>query len=530
MSEEIKVVARRLHGAMGEPSVETSVLIVGGGPVGLAIAIGLRRLGVECLVVERHPATLDFPKGRRVTVRSMEIFRQWDLEQAIVEVSLPRSESLFIFSGESLFAHDFHRLAMRGPETISASPTQEVICSQELLEPVLHERAQALGADLRFSTTLTGFTQDAAGVTAELIGTTGGDPMIVRAEWLVAADGSRSRVRSTLGVERAGAGVLGDRASILVEADLTERVAERQAAAYWLTQPRPGTVLAAVDNKRHWLLALPFDPRSEPRECFTDDYCAALAQGAFGDPGIDVHIRGVRFWQPTALVAGSFRVGRVFLAGDAAHVTTPEGGLGMNCGIADAHNLAWKLAAVTAGWADPALLDSYQPERQPIARASSKASLGAARPPASVDGLVLGYAYESSAIVADGTPAPTTFNPIGDYHPTARPGHRAPHLWVTVDGTRRSTLDLFGDGFVALTGNTSNAMATAVSVARVAGVPLRCHSIDEPAFRDLYGIGPGGIVIVRPDGHVAWRANELPAKPDKELSAALVRATGGCGG
>lgn len=229
-------------------------------------------------------------------------------------------------------------------------------------------------------------------------------------------------------------------------------------------------------------------------------------------------------------MADSFRAGRVFLAGDATHVTTPIGGLGMNCGIADAHNVAWKVAGVIAGWADPALLDSYQPERQPIARACADASLGPARPPASVDGLVLGYGYRSPAIVADGTPEPMRANPIGDYLPSARPGHRAPHLWVTVDGSQRSTLDLFGDGFVALAGSASSTGATARSVARAARVPLRCHSIDDPAFLDLYGIRADGIVIVRSDGHVAWRAAELPAEADEQLHSALARASGGPGG
>jgi hypothetical protein len=146
-----------------------------------------------------------------------------------------------------------------------------------------------------------------------------------------------------------------------------------------------------------------------------------------------------------------------------------------------------------------------------------------------VDGLVLGYWYESPAIVADETPAPTPANPIGDYLPTGRPGHRAPHLWLTVDGARRSTLDLFGDGFVGLTGTASTTAAVATSVARAARVPLRCHRIDDPDFLALYGIRPDGMVLVRPDGHVAWRASERPAEPDRELHVALARARGATG-
>jgi putative polyketide hydroxylase len=478
------------------------------------------------MLLERHASTLDFPKGRRVTVRSMEIFRQWNLEEAVFDIALARGESLFVFRGDTLFADEFKRTGQPTPDVSPFSPTQEVICSQELLEPVLRERAEALGADVRFSTRLAGFRYDAHGVTAEVVNADTGETREVRAQWMVAADGLRGDVRSMLGIGQSGAGAVGERISILVDVDLADRVNDRAAAVYWLNQPRPGAALAAVDNRRRWLLMVPYDPEAEPPESFTDDRCVALARAALGDPTLDPTILGTRFWQPTSLVADRFRQGPIFLAGDAAHVTTPVGGLGMNCGVADAHNLAWKLAGVLAGWADPALLDSYEPERQPIARACAEASLGPARPPARVDGLVLGYNYESFVILDDGTPAPRISNPIGDYTPTGRTGGRAPHLWVTADGRRRSVLDLFGDAFVLLNGQASGELSKAVGVAAGLGVPVRGHTIGDVTWRDLYGIRPGGVVLVRPDGHIAWRSIETPTDPEKDLRAALLHATG----
>ena len=508
-------------------SVEVPVLVVGGGPVGLLTAVGLRHFGVDCLVVEKHASTLDFPKGRRVTTRTVEILRQWGLEEAVGKVSLRAADSLFSFEGDTLLGDDYERRSFPFDEVKPTSPSRELICSQEHLEPILRERAVA-DADVRFSAELVGFTQDDEGVTASVV--TAGERLSVRASYLVAADGAQGRTRDALGIGRSGPGVLGHRLSILVSADLGGRMAERQSAIYWLRsstahtrQPPAGSLFIAVDNKGRWLMSVPHDPETEPRESMTEQRCLELVRSGLGDDRVEVRYLGHRFWDPTALVADRYRAGRVILAGDAAHLTTPEGGLGMNCGVADAHNLAWKLAGVIAGWASPALLDTYEPERRPHAVACADASLGPARPPNPIDGLVLGHTFESAAIIDDGTPAPVPRDPVGDYTPMARPGHRAPHLWLD---SKTSTLDLFGSSFVALSDPAGKpALDRAANVAGATGVPLSAHVVDAAAWHSVYGVGPGGVVLVRPDGYVAWRSSTPPETPHL-LASALRTAAG----
>ena len=504
---------------------DVSVLVVGGGPVGLGMAIGLRRLGVDCMVVERHPSTLDFPKGRGITVRTMEIFRQWGLEEEMVATGLPRGESLYVFSGESLLAPSFTRVGLPLEHESAFSPTERLLCDQESMEVVLRNRAAELGADLRFATTLSSFTAEADGVTGELTDGRTGGTADVRAGWMVAADGARSAVRETLGIDRSGPGIVSTAVSILIGAELGDRTADRGSAIYRLGGLEGGALLA-VDNDRRWLLIYAYDPAVETAESFTIDRCTELARTAIGDSTVSIEILGMRLWESAALVAESYRRGRILLAGDAAHVTTPIGGLGMNCGMADAHNLAWKLAGVTSGWAPETLLDSYDLERRPVAHATAQASLGAARPPARADGVVLGYAYESSVIVPDGTAPTTVADPVNDYSPTGRPGHRAPHLWLDPSHSH-STLDLFGSAFVVLTDATSLALTQACEVVQAStGIPVRSHVIDGEMFVDLYGIHAGGAVLVRPDGHVAWRSIDAPADRAKDLRAALLVATG----
>lgn len=503
--------------------LECDVFVIGGGPVGLSVAIGLRRLGLSCVVVERHDSTLDFPRGRGVTLRTMEIFRQWGIEDDVAAAGLPRGESLHVFAGASLLAADFTRTGLPTRNDEAISPTQRLVCDQQAMEVVLRRAAIDLGADVRFGTTCDGWTADDDGVVGELSEIRTNEPTTVRARWLVAADGARSSVRESLAIGRSGPGVQSQSISILFEAALGSRMSDRLSGMYRVGD-LPGGAVLSVDNDRRWLLVYTHDPAAEPPSTFTTDRCAELARTAVGDPAVAVTVVGSRLWESMVLVADRYRSGRVFLAGDAAHVVSPVGGLGMNCGIADAHNLAWKLAAVEAGWAEPAILDSYELERRPVAVDTGAASLGPARVPAPVNGIVLGYVYESPVIVADGSTPPLVTDPVNDYIPSGRPGRRAPHLWIDALQTR-STLDLFGGAFVLLTGRADGLSSNEIrSVAATTGIPLDHHVIDQPGWSDLYGVNADGGVLIRPDGHVAWRSPGTVTVP--ALREALLHAAG----
>ena len=492
-----------------------SVVVVGGGPAGLATAIGLRTFGVDCLLVERHPSTLNFPKGRGISVRSMEIFRQWGVEPELTEKALPRGESLHVFMGDSLLAESFTRLT-QPPEDAPPSPTDRLICAQTSMEEVLRARATALGADLRFGTSMTSFEQDSEGVTVHLSGPGSEGPLTLRTDWLIAADGHDSPIRNALGIERSGPGVVAHAVSVLVGADVADRMQGRRSVIYRIADV-PDATLLAVDNAHDWLLIYGYDPAETSAADLTDDRCLELARRAIGDPTVPVRLLGTRFWASTALVANDFRRDRVLLVSDAAHVTTTLGGLGMNCGIADVHNVTWKLAGVINGWADPSLLDTFHAERHPVAVATAQASLGASRPPAPTKGIDLGYRYTSSVITSEDTDTPHVSDPVGDYVPSGAPGCRAPHLWLDQAQTR-STLDLFGAFFTWLIDGTA---AEPLAVAEGSDVPLRMHVLHDHAWRKAYGLQPGGAVLVRPDGHVAWRG---PMPNDADAHHILLNA------
>jgi hypothetical protein len=297
--------------------------------------------------------------------------------------------------------------------------------------------------------------------------------------------------------------------------------------------------MAPVNLADLWLYMAPFNPeQGEQVEDFTAERCAKLVRSAIGAHALDVEVLSALPWEGSSAVAERFRDGRTFLAGDAAHLIPPTGGQAMNVGIQDVHNLAWKLAGHLAGWAGPGLLDTYALERRPFAQAvmddasRNVGGHGQRQEHFSNRGRVLGVSYESPAVVPDGTEPPQVANPVIDYLPTARPGSRAPHLWLRRNGTRISTLDLYDTSFVLLTGRTGQTWKPAAALAAgQVGAPVCCYSIGpdsdlidpQTEWPSLYGIEPDGAVLVRPDGHVAWRTQSVSGDPGSDLVSVLRR-------
>ncbi len=542
-------------------TIEIPVLIVGGGPVGLCASILLSYHGVPSLLVERHTGTSIYPKARLVNTRTMEIFRQCGLEQAVREISLPPEQSRHAVWARTLVGEELQR---RTFDTVTpdlsegVSPTFGCTTSQEVLEPILLSCArQCTLGQVRFGSELTTFVQDGSGVSATLLDREQGEQMQVRAQYLIGADGAHSRVREVFGIPMVGPGEMGYTMNILFQADLSRWVAGRSINLAFIQHPDAPGVLLASDGEDLWVFQAFYSPTAGQRdEDFTPERCMALVRTAVGVSDLPVEVLRAAPWSSSARVAARFREGRVFLAGDAAHEMPPAGGFGMNTGIQDVHNLAWKLAAVLTGWAGPALLESYECERQPVDRWITEQAL---RNLASIrrigskvveadtsmhegrqeffheQGPIFGAAYESAAVVSDGTALPEVANPVIEYVPTAHPGCRAPHIWLEREGQRLSTLDLFGMEFVLLAGRTGTAWCQAAAEgAHAQRVPFRTFTVGPQGnlvdpdgnWATTYGVEQDGAVLVRPDGHVAWRSRSSVPNPAQTFERVLSRMLG----
>ncbi|OXY95488.1 FAD-dependent oxidoreductase [Streptomyces diastatochromogenes] len=525
------------------------VLIVGGSLVGLSMSVFLGRLGVRHLLVERHSGTSVHPRGRGNNVRTMELFRVAGIEPDIRAAAslladnhgILQTPTLVGDAGEWLFKH-----IDPGGGLARSSPTNWCLCSQNDLEPVLLDNARELGGDLRYSHQMESFEQDDYGVTAVIHDRAADERYTVHADYLIAADGPRSPVRTALGIRQTGPGDLFANVSVTFRsAALADVVGDRRFICCYLTHPDADGALLPVDNKEHWVFHAPWHPEhGETLDAFTEERLQHHIRQAVGVPDLDVKITGKASWRAAERVTDRYSSGRVFLTGDSAHEMSPTGAFGSNTGIQDAHNLAWKLAAVLAGWAGPGLLDSYDTERRPVALATSaRASARSVEhshpgfaPAPGVGGgkrggilnVVLGYRYPHDTD-PDHPVVPDTLDLTG------QPGTRAPHLWLRRAGTRLSTLDLYERSLVLLTDAPDDAgwHAAARRIADTDGVRLDAYRIGPGADADLtydteptdwaqaHGTTADGAVLVRPDGFVAWRATGAVRDPEAELRKVL---------
>ena len=506
---------------------EVPVLIVGGSLVGLTTAMLLGHHGVASLSVERHAGTAIHPRAGHFQLRTMEILRQLGLEDAARETSLrtyhPRGG---INAVESLAGRELAVYIADVNEGIEGfSPTHRLFLDQDALEPLLRERALELGATLRNRVEAVRHEEDADGVTVTLRELHAGTESTVRAQYVVAADGNRSPTRNRLGIEMEGYGLLSRSVTIYFRADCGPLLQDRNQGVIYVHNPtlRGFFRLNRTGGKGFLVVnTVGADVTTEEAVNVVDGMDEARARELLATAiGADMpmEVLDVAHWQAEANVATRFAEGRVFLAGDAAHVVPPNGGFGGNTGVQDAHNLAWKLAAVVKGDAGPALLDTYDAERRPLGRMTIEQAYTryASRvvpergtddvePPIDDLSIEIGTLVRSSAVVAE----PGDDRAVIEHPSTSRgrPGSRAPHVPVG----EGSTLDLLGAGFVLLVGPDGGDVV-------VEGVTTQ--RVDAPGFADAYGIGPAGASLVRPDGIVAWRSTTAPDAA--EVAAVLDR-------
>jgi 2-polyprenyl-6-methoxyphenol hydroxylase-like FAD-dependent oxidoreductase len=510
--------------------LDTQVLIVGAGPVGLTLALDLANRGVRATLVERNPTAIQLPKMERCNVRTMELFRRLGIAETVRNAGLPRESPMDVFLADSMAAREAivhlpYPSVADAKATIAANndgrplePYQ--LISQYTLEPLLRTIADTRPElTIRFSCEMTSFVEDPTGITATLATDAGSDT--IRAQYIVGCDGGSSTVRKQLGIALAGQGRIRKLRQALFHApELYERIPMGKGRHYHIATGPIFPFIIIQDSTKHWTLHAAAETDAE----MTDIFRGAL--------GMDVPFEtlSVNEWTQHLLCADRYREGRAFIAGDAAHLVIPTGGLGMNTGVGDATDLSWKLAATLAGWGGPALLDSYEPERRQIGlrnvrasgaamagrttwrAATSRADMAVAfdaeqRKVTEILGIEAGYRYVASPVVCNESgDGPDPDNRA--YVPTTWPGFRLPHVWLE-DGT--ALHDRLGFGYtLLLLGNTQTDTNALEGELRATGAPLDVLRVPDKRARELY---ERDIVLVRPDLHVAWRGNTPPADP-----------------
>lgn len=519
------------------------VLIVGGGPAGLACAIELGSRGIACLLIERNDRVGYAPRAKTTNVRTREHMRRWGIAGTLGEAS-PLGLS---YPSNIVFCTRLNGLPLATIENaMYCAPGKNPLYSahaqwipQYAVEEVMRAHAESLlTVELRFSCELESFEQTSDGVVAHVKDLATGVNIDVPCDYLVGADGARSTVRSAIGARMSGTYGLSRNYNVVFRAPgLARAHAHGQAIMYWQINADMPSLIGPMDSDDRWF----FMPTQLPEgKKITAEDAPALIRQSTGLPDLEIEVLSTDEWVASRLIADRYSDGRVFLIGDACHLHPPFGGYGMNMGVADGVDLGWKIAAVLQGWGGQALLESYEQERRPLhdrvmdeavanhavlgnqlwqagledateAAAQLRREVGARIEVAKMRefntlGVVLGYRYDdSSLVVPDGTDPPA--DDFVNYVPSARPGALAPHAWLH-DGS--SLYDHFGQGFTLLASHDADpsALQRAQDAARNAGIPLKVLQPQERVLKDLYR---ARFTLIRPDQHVAWRADEWPA-------------------
>lgn len=533
---------------VGTADIEADVLVVGGSMIGLSTSMFLAQRGVDVVCVERHAGTAIHPRAGHFHLRTLELMRFAGIEERVRTASLELYEpdgglvNLETLTGREIATYFSNINA--GVEDVS--PSRRLFMPQQVLEPILLDRATELGARTIYSTELVDHVQDEHHVTARVRDLDRDVERNVRARYMVACDGNRSPVRERLGIVMRGRGLLSRSITIYFRADCSRALAGRNLGVIYITnETLRGFFRLEKSGMGGFLVVFTTGDPSDPDRFVADSITPAgavqLVRDAIGDQELEVDVLAVDSWRAVADNAERYREGRILLAGDAAHTMPPNGGFGGNTGVQDAHNLAWKLDLVLAGRAGPRLLDTYDAERRPAGGHAveqayaryvlrSDPTLGADDIQSPVSDMHIEFPrYRSAAIVPDAGYDDDGAISIDPRESLGLAGTRAPHVELHRGDDRISTIDLYSGNFVVMAGADGHAWRTATEAAAdQLGIPIDHHLVGpggdvdvatDASFTDAYGIGSSGATLVRPDGYVAWRCQDDTST--SELAGAL---------
>jgi putative polyketide hydroxylase len=538
--------------------IDYEVAVIGGGPCGLLTALLLARRGIRCAVFERKIELLDHPKAMGISRRSAEILQQVGLRDRMRGADLGAPEYALSIWSESLAGAIYGSVPLHADDP-GVAPYSGFHCPQTTTERVLLDALeQEPDASIFFDHEVMSISDLGDHVQVRVHRGRHDRTLEISSRFVVGADGASSPARHWLDIGAVGPGELGHFLNVYFRADYGSRLAGRRAVLQNVLRRDLFETFVAVNGEDLWLMHHFLQPGEKPED-YSPERLRDIVQYASGFEDVPVEVLSVKPWVMSPKVAEHFRKGNVFLTGDAAARLSPAAGLGMNTGLQSAHNLAWKLAAVLRG-APATLLDTYDSERRAQVMRTFETSnnfgsevwaiieagfagdfdkvrelVAGSRRGGSGLGLDLGWRYERGAFVPEAGSELVAAD-IDIYKPTAEPGRRAPHVWLEREGRRFSSLDLFGAGFALLTAGSGEVWRSAAPLeALYGGYDLEVFSIGgggdyadaELQFEPIYGIGPGGAVLVRPDGAVGWRCGSLPADPRAAIAGAMAAILAG---